>query len=259
MTTISVCLAAFNGERFIVEQLRSILASDLVTEVIVSDDRSTDGTRAAVLGIGDPRVRLVEGPGQGLIRNFESLLERADGEVIFLSDQDDIWLPNKVAVSMEALRHADVVVSDCRVVDANLNVLDPSYFKTRRLGPGLIKNLLRNTYLGCCMAFRRALLPNILPFPADIPMHDWWIGIAAERTAAPVFVDVPLVLYRRHGANASPTSERSRASRRTQLSWRLALIRATLARHGILARRIAGPGASTLDPSSKSTTSHREN
>jgi glycosyltransferase involved in cell wall biosynthesis len=238
MTNISVCVAAYNGERYIADQLRSVLASERVDEVIVSDDGSRDGTRAIVRAIGDPRIRLVDGPGAGLIRNFESLLRQARGDAIFLCDQDDLWLPDKVDVTMEALRTADLVVSDCRVVDADLNVVAPSYFAVRNAGPGLLKNLLRNTYIGCCMAFRRSVLASVLPFPADIPMHDWWIGIAAERTARTAFIPTPLMLYRRHGGNASTTGSRSPATRRRQLAWRLALVKATLARHGLRPTRI---------------------
>jgi glycosyltransferase involved in cell wall biosynthesis len=236
---ISVCVAAFNGEKFIAEQLRSILSSERVIEVIVSDDGSTDGTCSVVRALADPRVRLVAGPRQGLIRNFESLLGRARGDYIFLSDQDDVWLPEKIDLMMEALRDADIAVSDCSVVDAGLNVLIPSFFLMRKSGPGLVKNLIRNTYAGCCMAFRRSLLKAILPFPKNIPMHDWWIGIAAERTATPAFVPVPLVLYRRHGANASPTSQPSRTPLRLQLLWRLWLVWATIARHGLRPKRIS--------------------
>lgn len=237
MSTVSVCLAAYNGGRHIEEQLRSILASSCVNEVIVSDDGSTDETWQVVSKISDPRVLLVHGPRKGLIKNFESLLQRASGDVIFLADQDDVWMPNKVDMTLEALLSADLVVTDCAVVDAALNVLVPSFRMARGSGPGLLKNLMRNGYLGCCMAFKRSLLTKVLPFPAGVPMHDWWIGIAAERTSTVRFLNVPLVLYRRHGANASPTSQRSPYGRMQQLNWRSRLLLATLKRHGLWARR----------------------
>ncbi|MEP6502256.1 MAG: glycosyltransferase family 2 protein [Betaproteobacteria bacterium] len=227
---ISVCIASFNGEKYIEEQMRSILCSERVGEVIVSDDGSRDRTREIVAAIDDPRIRLVDGPRAGLIRNFENALRQARGDYIFLADQDDVWLPGKVDTMMAALAEVDVAVSDCRVVDADLNVLSPSFFRIRHSGPGLVKNLLRNSYLGCCMAFRRPVLAASLPFPANIPMHDWWIGLVAERTARVRFIDVPLLHYRRHGGNASPTSQRSHASRRTQIAWRISLLRALLVR-----------------------------
>jgi glycosyltransferase involved in cell wall biosynthesis len=225
---ISVCVATFNGERYVAQQLQSILASPLVDEVIVSDDGSSDRTCDIVRGFHDPRLRLVDGPRNGLIRNFESLLDLVNGDHVFLSDQDDVWLPSKVDIMMEALRAFDLVVSDCRVVDHDLLELHPSFFQLRHSGPGLLRNLLRNTYLGCCMAFRRQLLSQILPFPASVPMHDWWIGLVAERVAKVGFVGVPLVLYRRHATNTSSTSRASRASFGQKLNWRLTLIRALL-------------------------------
>jgi glycosyltransferase involved in cell wall biosynthesis len=126
---ISVCVATYNGEKFIDEQLKSILLSPLVSEVIVSDDGSTDATVARVRAIDDSRVKLVEGPGKGIVCNFESLLTLAQGEYIFLADQDDLWMPNKVEVMMSSLNKADLVVCDCTVVDAKLRLLHPSFFE----------------------------------------------------------------------------------------------------------------------------------
>lgn len=228
---VSVCVAAFNGETYIGEQLRSILASPLVSEVIVSDDGSTDRTRAVVQQMADPRLKLLDGPRAGLIRNFEFLLGRATGDHIFLSDQDDVWLPRKVETMRAALDHALLAVCDCRVVDDQLQELHPSFFRLRGSAPGLWHNLLRNGYLGCCIALRRELLTQALPFPAQVPMHDWWLGLVAERFGSTVFVPEVLTLYRRHGMNASSTSGPSRAGWATRLRWRWSLLQALAARH----------------------------
>lgn len=224
---ISVCLAAFNGKRYIGAQIASILASPLVTELLVSDDGSTDGTRAAVAAIADPRVKLLSGPGRGVIRNIEFLLGRAAGNYIFLADQDDIWLERKVDAMLLALDQADLVVSDCSIVDEQLNVDIPSFFAARGSGPGLVKNFLRNSFLGCCMAFRREVLDYVLPFPPSVPMHDWWIGLMASRKGRVRFLDEVLVLYRRHGAN-STYAVVSEASLLQQLRWRLHMLGALL-------------------------------
>jgi glycosyltransferase involved in cell wall biosynthesis len=217
---VSVCLPAYNGDRYIAEQLASILRFDRVDEVLLSDDGSSDRTLAMIDSMSDPRLRLLRGPGRGLAHNIEFLLHRASGEIIFLSDQDDVWLPGKVEAMLQALQSCDLVVSDCSVVDADLNVLHPSFFALRGSRPGVLRNLLRNRYLGCCMAFRREVLGRALPFPAELPMHDWWIGLVADAFFRVRFIDRPLLLYRRHGANTSPTSERSKASLRQQLFWR---------------------------------------
>jgi glycosyltransferase involved in cell wall biosynthesis len=220
----TVCMATYNGDRHVAAQLASILQSPRIDEVLVSDDGSTDRTRDIVRSCGDPRVRLLDGPRAGVIRNFESLLGAARGEYIFLADQDDVWLPHKVDSMLAALHTADLVVSDCVVVDDELRVLQPSFQALRHSGPGLWKNLTRNSYLGCCMALRRRLLAHVLPFPTQVPMHDWWIGLVAERVGTVRFLSEPLLLYRRHGGNASSTAERSTATLVRQIRWRATLV-----------------------------------
>lgn len=220
----SVCMTTFNGERHIAAQLASILQSPRVGEVLVSDDGSTDRTLEIVRSFADPRIRVLQGPRAGLIRNFESVLGAARGEYIFLSDQDDVWSGRKVDAMLHALQSADLVVSDCTVVAADLQPLHPSFFALRGSGPGLLKNLARNSYLGCCMAFRRSVLERALPFPPDVPMHDWWIGLVAERFGSVRFLAEPLLQYRRHGGNASSTAERSTATWRRRFTWRISLV-----------------------------------
>jgi len=227
---ISVCLATCNGERFVAEQIASILQSPRVGELVVSDDGSVDRTRDIVLGFKDPRVRLLDGPHAGVVRNFEFLLTQARGDRIFLADQDDVWLPEKVEVMTAALDSADLVVSDCVVVDGALAVMQPSFFAARASGPGLLRNLTKNSFLGCCIAIDRRLLARALPFPSGIPMHDWWLGLVAQQFGRVAFIAKPLMLYRRHGANASSTSERSATGLWTRLRWRARLVRALLLR-----------------------------
>lgn len=221
---ITVCIPTFNGALYIEDQLESILTSPFITEVIVSDDGSVDNTIEIVKSFNDPRIKVVEGPHQGLVRNYESLLELASGEYIFLSDQDDVWMPNKVQVMLARLQNADLVVCDCTVVDAQLNLLYQSFFVLMHSGPGLARNLWRNSYLGCCIAFNRRLLIHALPFPSQLPMHDWWLGLIAETFGRVSFIDQPLMKYRRHGNNASQASERSRVPLRIRLRWRTKLL-----------------------------------
>jgi glycosyltransferase involved in cell wall biosynthesis len=228
---ISVCIPAFNGGRYIGAQLASILASPRVTEVLVSDDGSTDDTVEIVRALRDPRVLLLQGPRRGLVRNYESLLGQARGDYIFLSDQDDIWLPQKIDVMVASLDSVDLVVCNCSVTDEALAIVHPSFFALRRSGPGLLRNLARNSYLGCCIAMRRSMLRHALPFPERLPMHDWWLGLVAEAFGRVSFVPQVLVLYRRHEANASSTAEASRASWPTKLRWRLDLVRSLLGRY----------------------------
>lgn len=210
---ISVCLATYNGSTYIGEQLRSVLAQlGPGDEVVVSDDGSTDDTLAIISRLDDSRLRLLDCVGRvGVVKNFERALQAARGDTIFLCDQDDVWLPGKVEYSLTALDNCPLVVTDCAVVDCELKLLSPSFFRLRQSHPGVLHNLWKNSYLGCCMAFRRELLQVALPFPRRIPMHDMWLGMIAETHGGTCFVPVPLLLYRRHGGNASDTANKSTA------------------------------------------------
>lgn len=237
---VSVCMATYNGERFLSEQLGTILHQlGPADEVIVSDDRSTDATLDVIQSLGDPRIVVLENGGlRGPTYNFENALRRASGDIIFLADQDDVWMARKVDKLRGVLRKADLVVSDCEIIDEEGVVLANSFFKLRGSGPGLVRNFVRNSYLGCCMAFRRRVLDLALPFPLGLPMHDMWLGMTAELFGTPEFFPGVLVQYRRHSGNASPTSLRSPFPIGRQIAFR-ANLAAGLARR-VAERRLLG-------------------
>ena len=197
---ISVCVATYNGERFVEEQLRSILSQlGPEDEVIVIDDESTDRTLDIVASLEDPRIRVLHSTAHYFKWNFHNALQAAKGNIIFLSDQDDVWLQGKVEKCVKALEDVDLVIHDSRVVDNDMNVVQPSFFRFYGSGPGLLKNSLNNTYFGSCMAFRRSVLEAALPFPKSNEIgHDIWLGLVAEMTGKVQFLDEPLLLYRRH-------------------------------------------------------------
>lgn len=211
---ISVCMASFNGALYIREQITSVLnqlSED--DELLVADDGSLDSTIAIIESIQDIRLHLISVGGKlGVVKNFERVLAEAKGQYIFLCDQDDIWLPGKVAECLASLEKNILVVTDCKVVDQSLNEISPSFFKLRNSGKGVLKNILKNTYLGCCMAFRRELLDVALPFPEKIPMHDMWLGLLAETQGSVLFISQIMSLYRRHDLAASPTAGKSNLS-----------------------------------------------
>lgn len=228
---ISVCLASYNGEAYILEQVSSILGQlSAEDEVIVSDDGSNDSTLEKVRGFNDPRIRLLHGPRQGLVANFQNAILHARGDIIVLSDQDDVWLPGRLENVVPCLRVHDLVVCDCTVVDRDLNLISPSFYRLNNSGPGLLKNFTRNSYQGCCMAFRKSVLELALPFPVNIPMHDWWLGLVAELYGSVFFLHQPGLLYRRHDANQSSTAQVSRVGLLAQIRWRLGLIIALISR-----------------------------
>lgn len=220
---ISVCIATYNGARYIGEQLASILKQlSAEDEVVVSDDGSTDGTIDIVRSLNDRRIRIVDGPRRhSPTLNFERALRNAKGDYVFLADQDDVWLEGKVRRCVEELQKCDCVVSDARVTDSCLNTTSESLFKLMHVRRGRLSNLLwRNGYTGCCMAFKREVLSKALPFPTDIPMHDIWIGNVAAFCGRLRFINDRLLLFRRHDATASCNGKGSTFSLWQKLSFR---------------------------------------
>ncbi|HTE29851.1 MAG TPA: glycosyltransferase family 2 protein [Chryseolinea sp.] len=212
MTRVSVCIATFNGEKHIVEQLDSILSQlEADSEVIVSDDSSTDKTIELIKSLPDKRITIH--PNQKFrspIFNFEHALKQAKGDYIFMADQDDIWLPGRLNTMMPFFDKYDLIVSDCKVVNEMQETLMESYFAYVRAKPGLFRTLTRTSpYIGCCMAFNRKLLEKALPFPRSILMHDFWIAVLAECAFKIKFIYKPLVLYRRHASAFSATASES--------------------------------------------------
>jgi glycosyltransferase involved in cell wall biosynthesis len=216
-------MTSFNGARHLRSQLDSILPQmGPGDELIASDDGSTDGTVEILAAIRDPRVRVMRGPSRGPAENFASALAQARNHAIFLADQDDVWEHEKLDRQCTYLKRYVLVVSDCVITDESGAVTHPSYFAINRSRPGLIHNLRRNSYMGCCMAFRRELLQAALPIPPTLA-HDWWLGMVAELSGEVLFLPEPLVRYRRHGANVSPTARTSDRSLREKLGDRLRL------------------------------------
>ena len=206
---VSVCMATFNGEEFVLQQIQSILNQlDITDELIISDDGSTDKTISLIESLGDNRIKIIpDNNFKSPIYNFENALKHAVGDYIFMSDQDDVWVENKVKIMIEQMQLGnDLVISDCELVDQNLMKWNPSYFHFNKSGSGIIKNLIKNSYMGCCMAMSRRLLDTCLPFPRNLPMHDSYIGLVGELKYKVKFINAPLLLHRKHLNNSSNTS-----------------------------------------------------
>ena len=210
---ISVCLATYNGGKYIKEQLDSILCQlGDKDELIISDDGSSDDTISLINKIEDERIVLIiNKETHGFTGNFENAINYSKGEIIFLSDQDDIWNKDKVELSLEALQDADLVVSDAEVVDKGLNQINPSHFNLYNVKTGFLNNFISTRYIGACMAFRRDILEKALPIPKQHKycQHDWWFAIIAEYHYRVKIIEKPLIKYRRHGANASTGGTKS--------------------------------------------------
>jgi glycosyltransferase involved in cell wall biosynthesis len=225
---ISVCMAAYNGERYIAAQIKSILdqlsESD---ELVIVDDGSTDDTCAIIERFHDARIRLHRHEcNLGVAHTFEDAIRAASGQILFLADQDDLWAANKVSTVLRAFQlfpDVDIVASDAALIDEGDAPIGSSYYAQRgKFRPGVVANVLRCSYLGCTMAFRSGIRARILPFPNGVDVfHDLWIGASnALAGGKTLYIDRTLVLYRRHESNATG-NKRLTLARQIRMRWEL--------------------------------------
>ncbi len=215
---LSVAMCTYNGSHYVGTQIDSILSQTTpIDELIVSDDGSTDGTidiiREKFFGIETPRLIILQGERLGITRNFERALSACNGEILFLCDQDDVWLPNKVETFVRFMEEQpDVLLafSDARLVDAQAHDLGTSQFEMVRLSKRLIRSLTgsspltallpRNVVTGATVALRRDLLVFARPF-VNGWLHDEWLAICAAAKGRLGVIEAPLVQYRQHSNN----------------------------------------------------------
>lgn len=228
-------MAAYNGEKFLRQQLDSIVSQTHThLEIVICDDQSTDVTYKILQEYAalDDRIKLyINDTNLGPIKNFEKALSICSGEYIVLADQDDIWMPNKAATMLDYLKDADIILSDCHIINENSTVLFDSFFEQNNSKSGLINNLFKNSYIGCCMAFNRKILAKALPFPSNIPMHDWWIGLIGETYGESIFCKEKLIAYRRHETNASASAGISKYGLLKKVHFRIIMLRNLLKRY----------------------------
>lgn len=198
---ISVLLAAYNGEKYIEAQIKSVLPQlSAGDELLISDDSKGNETFVEIEPfLADERVKYLKGPQKGVDANKEFLLKNCRGDVAFLCDQDDVWLENKVKKVMSAIEGgACCVLHDAYLTDADLNKTGETLFALRGAKPGILRNIIKNSYTGACMALTRSAFEAALPFPKDIPMHDQWLGLVSEKFGKVEFLPEPLILWRRN-------------------------------------------------------------
>ncbi|MEI8375582.1 MAG: glycosyltransferase family 2 protein [Planctomycetota bacterium] len=221
---VYILLATFQGETWLPELFRSIQnQSHSDWTLLVRDDGSSDATRQILHDAAekDRRILLAQDDGLrlGTVGNYSWLLQKAwyDGaDYVLPADQDDIWQPDKVARLVQALQEAEIgtgrevprlVYCDAVVVDAARRPVHASFLRQNRLPYGSdqpLKTLLgRSFVLGCACAINRPLMELALPLPETVASHDWWLALCAASAGEITCLDVALLEYRRHAANAS--------------------------------------------------------
>ena len=227
-----ILLTTWNGAKYLPGQLDSIRSqTDPAFEVLLQDDGSTDETLRQLDTVcrGDDRFTRGREEGQhlGAVGNFLSLIRQADADAVLLSDQDDVWLPEKVASLKQALSEAEaacgrgtplLVHSDCRLIDGQGLLLADSFFRHQGWDPAatdLPRLLVQNNVTGCTLIMNRALRDLIADHgrPELLFMHDWFIALTAAAFGRVFFLNRPLTLYRQHGENTVGASGSGQLSR----------------------------------------------
>jgi glycosyltransferase involved in cell wall biosynthesis len=209
---ISVVMATYNGEKYLRDQLQSIFNQTYNNiEVIVCDDASTDktveileefrNTYGLVFQVNDSHL--------GLVRNFEKVMSQVRGDYIALSDQDDIWYPNKLEFLIKNIGSFSMIFSAVHVIDGNGNphenpivVSEYSRDHTEKVN---FKDFIETAWvLGCTSLIKRDLLDKTLPMPDGVMFHDWWLTLAAIKMGNGIkYLHTPTIKYRQHGDNAA--------------------------------------------------------
>jgi glycosyltransferase involved in cell wall biosynthesis len=233
----SVVLCTFNGARFLDEQLQSLREQDGVAEIIASDDGSTDDTLAILRrhAAEDARIRIHQNRERlGVTRNFEQAIQLARSPWIALADQDDIWLPGKLARLRARwdggaclVHHGSRKFRGFQVPRNFSHVMGGTGRKFS--GSDWRRLLYRNTVVGHTTLFRADLAARLAPFPAEVP-HDWWLGVGAALHGRVQFVDECLVHYRIHATNAYHAAGSRLRRLQTEHGQRRALLQALLRR-----------------------------
>lgn len=213
--SVSVCMAAYNGEKYIIRQIESILIqlSDK-DELIIVDDHSSDSTVERVEEINDPRIHIyVNNSNKGDVYSFNRSLGFARNDYIFLADQDDIWLVDKITTLKKSLITHDALLATSNFdwIDSNDGPIEVTYDGVKSEDSDkYMKNIFdiflgKTNYFGCAMALRKELLTIVTPIPAYVESHDLWIALVSNLLRRNQHLDEATFLKRKHASNATAT------------------------------------------------------
>lgn len=213
---VAILLAVYNGEKYLKEQIESILSQSFTDfKIIIRDDGSTDSSPAIIESYCKDfpqKIFVLSGkPTGSAAKNFAALLEVCDEEYIMFCDQDDVWLPDKIEKTLAAMKEAEtggqipvLVHSDLKVVDQNLSVISPSFFDFQQLKQGRVtlpRLLVQNYVTGCTVMINRALKEKCGKIPDNCIMHDWWLALVAILFGKLICIEQATMLYRQHADN----------------------------------------------------------
>jgi glycosyltransferase involved in cell wall biosynthesis len=216
---IDILLATYNGEKYLTQQIDSIITQTYKDwQLLIRDDLSTDNTVNIIKNYTckyPDKIRLIEDNKRhlGLAQNFGTLLKLAQSEYIMFCDQDDIWLPNKIELTLNTMKAAGqtwpntplLVHTDLKVVDETLMPIAESFWKLHRISPEsdcqLKKIIYRNIVTGCTVMINKKAKEISMPFPPEARIHDWWIALNVVKYGKIIHIAMPTVLYRQHIAN----------------------------------------------------------
>lgn len=215
--TVDILLATYNGEKFISEQINSILdQSHKKWTLLIRDDLSTDGTIDIInnyINRYPEKIKLIKGDRRlGPCQNFNSLLQSSQANYIMFCDQDDIWLTEKIQLSLKKIRHSEkkhpnipiLVHTDLKVIDSSQHIITDSFWKSIKLNPDnrTVTDLLGTSNTnGNTIIMNRKLKEIINIIPEKAIMHDWWSAIVAAEFGLIVPLKEQTILYRQHNNN----------------------------------------------------------
>jgi glycosyltransferase involved in cell wall biosynthesis len=238
---IEILLSTYNGAKYLDALLESIVAQDHEDwSLLIRDDGSTDLTKDIVqrwrrdhpnkINVIDEKLD----NNLGAVRSFSRLMELSTAPYVMFADQDDVWLPGKVRLTLEAMRRQEsksgsarpvLVHTDLAIVDENLRVVSKSLWDYQglvpRRNPKLSMVMLENCAWGCAVMLNRALVTAVRSIPPEAVHHDWWIALVAAAFGTTIPIHEQPILYRRHGGNESEISNVREVSRSGLADWRV--------------------------------------
>ncbi len=228
---ICITLATYNGEKYLAQMLDSLVAQTKQADVIIAvDDGSKDSTYEILERYKDklPLEITKFEKNRGHRASFSTALEKAskllaDDDLIFLADQDDIWLPNKLEVMSQKIDDNSMIFGDAEIIDGDGVVTDSSWRKKACIVEHLSQQALLTGYTsvtGCMVAFKARLLKTVLPIPQDVPVHDQWITLCATAENGYRAIADKVIQYRIHGNNAIGEGNKTWSEKlQTNLQW----------------------------------------